>query len=227
MAAEDELLAQFQQLGFSEQDIREALIIFEDCPDRAEQAGSWLMENHEPNRDLAIQQPPVPEEPALAVLLAPEPPPASPQVVMGVPMAAAPSPAAANQVEAAQPEVQPPPAPPHSHQSELYGQHKHLVDKFIGTVTDTSLDGEQKMSRLREQQLQAESVGLLGLVNQLCYWHEQEGRSPLAYATALNMTSTVRALIDLKADVNAEVCPRRQLPASCRTPLATLVCADR
>ena len=222
-ASEDELVAQFQQLGFGEQDIREALIIFEDCPDQAEQVGSWLVENHEPNRDLAIQQPPAPEEPALAVLLPPEPPPASPQVAMGVPMAAAAYPAspaaAASQVEAAPPEVQP---PPHS-QRVLYGLHKHLVDKFIATVIDTSIDSEQKMMRLREQQLQAASAGLLDLVNQLCFLYELEGLSPLAYAVKLNLTSTVRVLLDLKADVNAKVCP----PAASECAAPSPRCADR
>ena len=124
--------------------------------------------------------------------------------------------AAANQVEAAPPEVQP---PPHS-QRDLYGQYKHLVDIFIGTVTDTTLDSGQLMSRLREQQLQAESAGLLDLVNQLCYWHVLEGRTPLAYATVLNLTPTVRVLIDLKADVNAEVCP--PVASECAAPLASI-----
>jgi hypothetical protein len=112
-ASDDELVARFQQLGFSEENIREALLIFKDCPDQAEQAGSWLMENHERDGALAIQQPPAPEAPAQAVLLPPEPPLAAPQMVVGVPMVAAASPAspaaAANQVEAAPPEVQPPP----------------------------------------------------------------------------------------------------------------------
>ena len=99
-ASDDEMMARFRQLGFGEQAIREALVIFEDCPDQAEQAGSWLMENHVPDGALAMEQPPASEGPAGAIRLPPEPPLASQHVVMGAPVPAAhPAPA----------EVQPPP----------------------------------------------------------------------------------------------------------------------
>ena len=76
-ASDDEMMARFRQLGFSEQAIREALVIFEDCPDQAEQAGSWLMDNHVPDGALAMEQPPASEGPAEAVRLPHEPPLAS------------------------------------------------------------------------------------------------------------------------------------------------------
>ena len=74
-ASDDEMMARFRQLGFGEQAIREALVIFEDCPDQAEQAGSWLMENHVPDGALAMEQPPASEGPAEAILLPSKPPP--------------------------------------------------------------------------------------------------------------------------------------------------------
>jgi hypothetical protein len=147
-ASDDEMVARFQQLGFGEQVIREALHNFEDCKNQAEEAGCWLMENHVPDGALAIQQPPALEGPAEAVLLPPEPPFASPHVVMGVPMPAAAPPglpaAAANHVEAAPAEVQPPPILQTDEEATLYFQELGFDEENIRTAL-LLIDGDAEL----------------------------------------------------------------------------------
>jgi len=65
---------------------------------------------------------------------------------------------------------------------------------------------EPKRARLRDIQRSASGeAGLRGIVNVLSFRDDDSGRTPLAYAVALNLYSTASELIEMGADVNLKM----------------------
>jgi len=69
----------------------------------------------------------------------------------------------------------------------FYQQHKASIDNFVNCVTDKRQGLEAKQAHLREQSHVASAAGVPSIADVISFRdNTDEGRSPLAYAVALN-----------------------------------------
>ena len=71
---------------------------------------------------------------------------------------------------------------------------------FVDHVT-----AKAEKAKLKDLVQQAKQLGLEDLVNAVCFRDKEEGRTPLAYAVAKNFERVANDLIDLGAQVDAEM----------------------
>ena len=75
-----------------------------------------------------------------------------------------------------------------------------MLNDFVDHVT-----AKAEKAKLKDLVQQAKQLGLEDLVNAVCFRDKEEGRTPLAYAVAKNFERVANDLIDLGAQVDAEM----------------------
>jgi len=91
---------------------------------------------------------------------------------------------------------------------------------FVDAVCTPSEAPDRKAAQLRELASQAHTAGVTepAIVNRKCFRDHAAGRTPLAYAVALNDTASVRELIAMDADVNATMERETALTIAIKSP---------